>query len=100
MKRVKIYDRRVGKNEHQVLEVYINDDGDLVFAGYDMGDFVKEYWGDFDYEYWLTIKAENIPTVLLLLIKECFEHEIFKNHSEFKTWLNKKKIPSEFQSWV
>ncbi|NVM53756.1 MAG: hypothetical protein HWN66_08655 [Candidatus Helarchaeota archaeon] len=99
MKKITIYDRKFGK-DHQVLEIKITDEGNLVFEGYDIGEFVKEYWGDSDYEYWLTIKAEHIPTVLLHLIKKCFDEKIFTNDSEFKTWLNEKGIPSEFHSWV
>ena len=100
MRRIKIYDKRFGKNEHLVLDIVLNEKGDLVFEGCDMGDFVKEHWGDFDYEYWLTIKAEHIPTVLLHLIKECFDKKIFENDSEFRDWLKEKGIPSEFHSWV
>ena len=95
-----IYDRRFGRNEHQELTVEINEDGDLVFEGYDIGDTVKEYWGDSDYEYWLTIKADHLPSVLLHLIKECFDQKMFTNDSQFREWLEKKGIPSSFRSWV
>lgn len=100
MKKITLYDQKFGKKEHRVLEVKISDEGNLVFEGFDLGDFVKEYWGDSDYEYWLTIKAEHLPTVLLHLIKECFDNKIFTNDSEFRDWLKKKGIPSDFQSWV
>jgi len=100
MKKITIYDRYYGKNEHQVLEIFIDENGNLVFEGYDIGDFVKEYWGDSDYEYWLSIKAEHVLTVLLSLIKECFDKGLFKNDSEFRSWLEKNGIPSNFQSWV
>ncbi len=100
MKSINIYDRRFGKNEHQILDIKITDEGDLVFEGADLGDSVVEYWGDFDYEYWLTVKAVHFPDVLLHLIKECFDKGIFKNDSEFRDWLNEKGIPSSFNSWV
>ena len=100
MKEINIYDRRSGKNNHYVLDAKITDEGSLVLEGFDIGDFVKEYWGDSDYEYWLTVKAEHLPIVLLRLIKECFDNNIFKNDSEFKEWLKAKSIPSEFTSWV
>ncbi len=100
MKQINIYDRRFGKNEHQVLDIKIEENGDLIFEGYDIGDSVENYWGDSDYEYWLKIKAEHLPDILLYLIKECFDRKIFINDSEFNEWLKEKGIPSEFQSWV
>lgn len=100
MKKINIYDRRSGKKDHYVLDIEINDEGSLVFEGYDIGDTVKEYWGDSDYEYWLTIKTEHLNTLLLHLIKECFDQKIFTNDSEFRTWLDAKGISSEFSSWV
>ena len=100
MKKINIYDRHSGEKNHYVLDAKINDEGSLVFEGFDIGEFVKEYWGDSDYEYWLTIKAKHLPEVLLHLIKECFDRKIFTNDSEFKSWLKEKGIPSEFSSWV
>lgn len=95
MKRIKIYDNRWGENEHNVLEVIIDDEGNLNLEGYDIGDFVKEYWGDDDYEYFILVKKENLSTILLWLIKERF-----KNSSDFMNWLKEKQIPYEFGSWV
>ncbi len=40
--------------------------------GYDIGEDVEKYWGDSDYEYWVHVKAEYVPDVLLNLIKEQF----------------------------
>ena len=100
MKKITIYDRHLGTNDHQILEIYIDETGNLVFEGYDIGDAVERYWGDSDYEYWLTIKAQHLPTVLLNLIKECFDKKLFTNDSEFRDWLEKQGIPSEFHSWA
>ena len=99
MKKIKLYERKHEKDKFY-LDLKINENGDLVFEGYDIGEFVKQHWGDSDYEYWLTIKMEHFPTVILHLIKECFDRNIFTNDSEFKEWLKKKEIPSEFHSWV
>ena len=100
MNKINIYDRHSGKKDHFVLDAKIKDEGDLVLEGFDIGDFVKEYWGDSDYEYWLIIKVEHLPALLLHLIKECFDKKIFTNDSEFNDWLKEKSIPSEFSSWV
>jgi hypothetical protein len=77
------------------LDAKIDDEGNLVLEGYDIGDSVEEFWGDFDYEYWLTVSQEYKDTVLLLLIQEKFE-----NSSAFKTWLEEKDIPHKFDSWI
>ena len=100
MKKVNLYDQRFGKNEHRVLDLVLNDEGNLVFEGFDIGDLVKKHWGDIDYEFWLTIHAENLPIVLVHLIKECYDRKMFETESDFKMWLTEKGIPSEFQSWV
>ncbi|HUY00034.1 MAG TPA: hypothetical protein VMV49_10805 [Candidatus Deferrimicrobium sp.] len=94
MKRITIYDIRT-ESSHSTLEACIDDQGDLVLEGYDIGDFVKEYWGDSDYEYWLRVKAEHVPAVLLWLIQERF-----KTDSEFRNWLDAKKIPSQFDNYI
>ena len=95
MKELTIYDEKSGANEHHILKLKLKEGGELVMEGYDCGDSVEEFWGDFDYEYWVTIKKENVPSVLLWLIKERF-----KSSSDFKLWLEEKKIEFEFQNWI
>ena len=46
------------------------ENGDLVWEGYDIGDFVEKYWGDSDYEYWLLIKSTFKQAVLSALIRD------------------------------
>ena len=77
------------------LVARIEEDGGLVFEGYDIGPVVEEHWGDSDYEYWLRIDKDYKDTILLWLIKERFGTD-----SEFREWLNGKGIPSEFESWI
>ena len=88
MKKITIYDYKRGKDEHHTLTAEINEKGDLVLSGYDCGEYLKDLYGDFDYEYWLTIKAEDVSTILLNLIKEQFKSDV-----EFKEWLEKNDIP-------
>ena len=76
------------------LSAEIKPNGDLVLKGYDVGKLVEDQFGDSDYEYSLTVKAEDKDTVLLNLIKERFA-----NDSEFKSWLEEKGIPHEFWSF-
>jgi hypothetical protein len=76
------------------LTARVAENGDLILDGYDSGEFVEEVLGHDDYEYSLTVKAEYKDTILLNLIKEKFA-----NDSEFRTWLDEKRIPSDFWSF-
>jgi len=43
-------------------------DGDkLIIDGYDIGKRVKEYWGDSDYEYSMTLPALSVDELMMLL---------------------------------
>lgn len=78
----------------RTLKVSISENGELVLAGYDVGDVVRELWGHDDYEYQVTVPAEYKDYALLLLIKERFE-----TSSAFTEWLQKNDIPQTFSSW-
>lgn len=95
MKKISIYNYRTKTNEKHSLVAEIQDNGNLVLSGYDSGQSVKEFYDDFDNEYWLTVKAENVPLVLLYLIKERF-----KDTTELKKWLEKKDIEYNFNSYT
>ena len=41
------------------IDVRIKKEGDLLFSGQDIGDAPEEIFGDLDYEYWLTVPAEE-----------------------------------------
>jgi hypothetical protein len=95
MKKITIYDYRSNGNEVHSLIAEIKENGDLILSGYDCGQSVKEYFGDFDHEYWLKVKAENISTVLLYLIKDQF-----KSDTGFRKWLEEKVIQFNFTSFT
>ena len=77
------------------LDAVIRENGDLVLSGQDLGEFVEQVWGDWDYEYWVTVKSDYKDTVLLHLIKDKFDSE-----TKFQEWLKSKDIPSEFTSYA
>ncbi len=54
------------------IDVEINDAGDLVFSGQDIGEAPRMYVGDSDYEYWLTVPAHEKDRFLLLLLEAQF----------------------------
>jgi hypothetical protein len=95
MKKITIYDYRSNENEKHSLIAEIKENGDLVLSGYDCGQSVKRFYGDFDHEYWLTVKAENISSVILYLIKDCF-----KSDTGFREWLDEKNIQFQFSSYI
>jgi len=58
--RVTIYDRASG-GDRNMLAAVVTAAGDLVFEGQDIGPGVEKFFGDSDYEYWHTVKAEHVP---------------------------------------
>lgn len=77
------------------LDALIDEKGNLVLEGYDLGEAAEMFWGDSDYEFWLTVEKEFKDSILLLLIKEKFTSD-----TKFKKWLEEKGIPSRFDSWI
>ena len=77
------------------LDAVIRQNGDLVLEGCDNGDLVKDIWGDWDYEYWITVKSDYKDTVLLHLIRERFDSE-----TKFREWLKEKEIHCDFSSYA
>ena len=45
MREITIFDRRTA-TDHQVLVAKVNDQGDLVLEGHDLGLTTEEFWGD------------------------------------------------------
>ena len=101
----------------------INDNGDLVISGQDVGKRLEELFGDSDYEYWLTVLCQHKKRVLEVLIEYCNQkkistlpvplnqdlylldlinkafgrkHSVFK---EFRDFLKVRNIPSQFYSY-
>jgi len=94
MKEIVLRDEKWGENEHHILKAVIKENGDLVFEGVDMGDSIKERFGDFDFEYWHNIEAEHLDKLLLYLIKEKFD-----KISEVLKWLKNNNIPYTSRSF-
>lgn len=42
------------------MEIYFNNNDQLIFDGYDIGKSVEEAWGDSDYEYTYTIEPKEV----------------------------------------
>ena len=72
----------------------IDDHGNLVLEGVDGGKDVDKFFGDSDYEYWLTVPKDFKDTALLYLIKERFP-----SVHDLKSWLEEKQIPCNYTSY-
>lgn len=95
IEKLKLHDSR-SEDMSSFMDGCVGKDGDLVIDCADIGEKVKQIWGDYDYEWWITVRREHVPKVLLLLIKERFANK----SEEFREWLKGHNIPSEFDSWV
>ena len=94
MRELVIYDRRT-PTDHQILRARVTESDELVLEGVDAGDAPHQFWGDSDYEYSRTVARENVPAVLLWLVKERFDSD-----GAFAEWLKEKGIPSTFNNYV
>jgi hypothetical protein len=80
------------------INVQIDDKGDLLFSGQDIGDAPEEIFGDLDYEYWLTVPAAEKDRLLLALIEKFYRGNT-SVVSEFRELLGSKNIPCHFHSY-
>ena len=93
IKELVIYDDKTADG-YNVLTAKIGDNGDLILEGIDAGKDVEKFFGDSDYEYWLTMSKDFKETLLLHLIKERFS-----SVHDLKAWLEEKEIPCTFASY-
>lgn len=95
--RVKIFEYR---GETSVfIDAEINDQGDLVMSGQDIGKEPEEFFGDSDYEYWVVVKEEHKDRVLLALMKEVYGSNS-KAVTAFMQMMKSKGIPYDFDTWT
>ena len=81
------------------IDASIDDEGNLLISGQDVGKAPKEFWGDSDYEYWITISAEDKDKVLLIILESLYKGDLHII-SKFRNLLDEKGIMYEFNSWV
>ena len=120
--KVELYEKN-GKTS-SFIYAEIDDKGDLVVSGQDVGEAPFEIWGDSDYEYWLRVVTENKDRVLNALIEHCNQvgasvpsvsrnkdkallallKQVYGGHSsafeQFRRFCKRKGIPTEFSSYV
>ena len=79
------------------IDVRINENGDLLFSGQDIGDAPEQIFGDLDYEYWLTVPAAEKDRLLLALIEKHYAGDA-SLISTLREFMESKKIPCGFYS--
>jgi hypothetical protein len=55
--------QQIWQEDGLVVRIRLTDDGELVFAGHDLR---SAPFGD-EYEYWITVPAKDIPTIIAAL---------------------------------
>ena len=80
------------------IDAEINEAGDHVLSGQDLGEAPQKFWGDDEHEYWLTIGAAHKDRLLLALIEKLYSGNNYVI-SELKAYLESKGIPCEFSSY-
>jgi hypothetical protein len=89
---------REGGGTSSTLSVAFNERGDLVMEGQDVGRAPEEVFGDDDYEYWVTVPADQKDRLLLHLVKALVDEGATPS-SSFMAWLKEREIPYEFSSF-
>ena len=87
-KKLNVMDVAQGGGRTQ-LDILISDTDDLVTEGYDTGPDVEAFFGDDDYEYWVTVPKEHKDWLLLNLIKDTFASDP-KPSSTYMEWLKRR----------
>lgn len=90
-KRVELCRQRGGDPEISI-DAAIDDKGNLLLSGQELGKSVREYWSDDDYEYWLLVSKEHMDRLLLAMIKRLYAGNT-NAVSELGQWLRENDIP-------
>lgn len=76
------------------IHARIEDNGNLVMDGQDVGDAPQKWFGDEDYEFWVTVEAEDKDSLILALIERLFGGK-FGAVGEFREFLRERGFPSD-----
>jgi hypothetical protein len=79
------------------IDARIEENGDVVISGQDIGDAPEEFFGDLDYEYWLTVPAAEKDRLLMALIEKHYAGDA-SVVSRLRDLMKEKDIPCTFHS--
>ena len=80
------------------IDMSIDEDGNLLFSGQDIGSDPEEIFGDIDYEYWLTVPAAEKDRLLLALLEKHYAGDALVI-STLRELMESKQIPCSFYSF-
>jgi hypothetical protein len=89
IKRLVLFNKR-----RRHLEASIDDNGELVLEGQDLGPVVRNFFGAGEYEYFYRIPSRYKDTLLLRLLKDRFNEDFL-----FDDWLKKHGVPYAFSNY-
>ena len=80
------------------IDMRIDENGNLLFSGQDIGSAPEEIFGDSDYEYWLTVPAAEKDRLLLALLEKHYAGDALVI-STLREFMESKQIPCSFYSF-
>ena len=96
---MEIYKEEKG-NEATQIEANFDNSGNLVISGADIGPSVEAYWGDIDYEYFLSVYKKDMEKLFLLLLKESFNSKEALDFTKIKKICEANEIKAIFDYWI
>ena len=88
---------RRGGSTSIYIDMSIDENGNLLFSGQDIGSAPDEIFGDSDYEYWLTVPASEKDRLLLALLEKHYGGDALVV-STLRELMESKQIPCSFHS--
>ena len=80
------------------IDMRIDENGNLLFSGQDIGSAPEEIFGDLDCEYWLTVPASEKDRLLLALLEKHYAGDALVV-STLRALMELKEIPCSFYSY-
>ena len=83
----------------RTIDLYRNADGSIKVEGGDVGKPVEEFFGDSGYEFWTTIKAENVPALCFALLRDKLSGDR-RAVETLRDYCKAQGIEAEFGTWM
>ena len=94
---VTLFSRDAPARSH--VQAAIEPHGGVTIDAVDAGEFVREVWGDDDYEYTLSVPAAQKDRLLLALLERHYGGHA-NAFAEIRAVLDQESIAYGFESWV
>jgi hypothetical protein len=89
--------RQEGANFRSV-RLTVEEDGAVKIDGQDLGRTVEEFWGEDEYEFWVTVPPSALPKLAFELLREKFVGQLGAVDA-FRDWCKAHGIEHEFGNW-